>query len=129
MEVDGLIYRETYNVGTFNFRVGPTVTITDAATGEVLFSKENFWQPEHISYDEKAGDTVTFNSPETGEPILTVDWSEFGLGDVGPLGNGESASIEKDGLQLTAELGDRGIDRVVITEIASGDVLFDVEDV
>lgn len=127
VEVDGLIYREVYDVGTFDANSGPTVTITDAATGEVVFSKDNFWQPEYVSFDT-AGDAITFLSPETGEPIITVDGTDIGLEYAGPSRNAQPITFEKDGMTFTAEFGDMGLGRVVITD-TSGEVLFDQDNV
>jgi hypothetical protein len=126
VEVDGLIYREVYAVSTSNYSVGPTVTITDAASGEVVFSRDDFWKPDHITYD-LSGESITFNSPETGEPIVTVDWNE--VRPSGPLDNTGTATVERDGLTVTIEFGDVGPGRVVITDTASGEVLFDQDNV
>jgi hypothetical protein len=125
VEVDGLIYREVY--GDDPDEAGPLVTVTDAATGEVVFSKHSFWQPEHITYGADGDEFLTFNSPETGEPLMRVSWQEL---EQNPFGS-DATTIERDGLTFTIDFGDEDerVPHVVIVDSASGEVLFDVENV
>jgi hypothetical protein len=113
LEKDGLIYRETYDE---NFE--QTVTVTDAATGEVLLEVDNYFSPEWIVENDES---FTLLDPETGEEIMTISYLDLDLGH--DLLGGEIVTVEVDGLIYTEDWAN---DHITVTDAASGEVVVDI---
>ena len=112
LEKDGLIYRESYDQD-----YQQTVTVTDAATGEVRLEVDNYYSPEWIVEND---DSFTVLNPDTGEEVITIGYMQMELG-FGGIGN--VVTVEVDGLVYTEDWEQ---DRITVTNAETGEVVVDI---